>query len=86
MNDVTIQVRVLCPPAGSDSLALAEVCVRAAGGERRRDAPRAAGGGGGGAGGGDEETSPPQPQRAQSRLPQLLLEDIHLVLEQFKLE
>lgn len=82
-------MRVLCPPAGSDSLALAEVCVRAAGGERRRDAPRAAGGGGGGGGGpggGDEETAPPQPQRAQSRLPQLLLEDIHLVLEQFKLE
>lgn len=74
-----------CPPLGSCSLALAEDFVRADGDEKGRDAPPATGGRGGGGGrqGADDAASYSLlPKRAQGRLPQLLLEDIHLVLTQ----
>lgn len=74
-------VPFLCrPPLGSRSLALAEICVWTH--ERRRDAPRAAGRGDGSQGGGDAATPPSPPKRAQGGLPQLLLENVHLVLTQ----
>lgn len=65
---------------GSRSLALAEICVRTS--ERRRDAPRAAGRGDRSQGGGDAAAPSGRPKRAQGGLPQLLLEDVHLLLTQ----
>lgn len=66
---------------GSVLLAVAEVCIRADGNEKRRHAARA-GGGAGSQGGGDAATASSLATRAQSRLPQLLLEDFHLMLTQ----
>lgn len=82
------QVLSRCLPLGSFLLALAEVYVRADGSKPAWDAPPATGrgrGGGGGSQGGDDAASDSLlPKGTQGRLPQLLLENIYLVLTQDK--
>lgn len=72
-----------CPLLGSHQLAPAQAFLWADGVRRGPDAPQTSewgGGGGGSQRGGDTETHSLLPTRAQGRLPQLLLEDLHIML------